>query len=438
MNKVLIIGNGAREHVIADTLMRSNRTPELFVFGGAKNPELEKLTSGYEVGDVTDLDAIKAFAKSIQPDVAIPGPEGPIAVGVVDMLDEMNIPSIAPHKTTARLESSKSFTRNLLRKYNIPGNPKFKVFTQEAGLEIYMINELEGEFVVKADGLKGGKGVKVVGDHLANVAEGAAYARECIIDSGHVVIEEKFVGEEFSLMSFVDGETVTDMIPVQDHKRAYENDEGPNTGGMGSYGDANHLLPFLTEKDIQDAHDITVQVAKAIHEETGIPFRGIMFGGFIAVKDGVRLIEYNARFGDPEAMNCLPLLKTDFMDICEAMVRRELKGMPIEFEKKASVCKYVVPNGYPDKPVKGEKIIVSDIPSNVRAFYGSVDQKEDGLYLSGSRAIAFVGIGDSLDEAEQAAQNAVSSVKGPVFYRSDIGTAELLQKRIDMMKSLRG
>lgn len=438
MKKVIILGNGAREHALAEALKRSTYGIELFTFGVTKNPAMFAMSTEYEIGSVTDLSHIKKFAERVRPDFVIPGPEAPIAEGVSDMLAEIGIPSIAPMQTVARLESSKSFTREILNKYNIPGNPKYKVFTSTAGLREYMENELRGEFVIKADGLKGGKGVKVVGDHLKDSAEGELYAAECIKESGHVVVEEKFIGQEFSLMSFTDGETVADMVPVQDHKRAYVGDLGPNTGGMGSYSDANHLLPFLSAEDLVAAHDITVQVARALKADTGTKFVGIMYGGFIATRDGVRLIEYNARFGDPEAMNVLPILKTDFADICLAMARSELAGLPIEFEKKATVCKYVVPEGYPDNSVKNVKIEIGAVPTGVRTYYASVDERDDGLYLAGSRAIAFTGIGDSIVEAEQLAQQAVQSVRGPVFFREDIGTERLIAERINMMKELRG
>lgn len=438
MKKVIIIGNGAREHALAETLKRSLQGVELFTFGSAKNPGMFELSSGYEIGSGTDFDKLMDFVKYVDPAFVVPGPEAPIAAGVSDMLSEMGVASVAPMMTVARLESSKSFTRDLLHKYNIPGNPKFKVFYDPEGLQKYMEEDLEGEFVVKADGLKGGKGVMVVGDHLKDAEEGAKYAAKCIEDEGQVVVEEKFVGPEFSLMSFADGETVADMVPVQDHKRAYVGDKGPNTGGMGTYSDADHSLPFLGARDLEDAHEITEQVSRALHEETGTRFKGIMYGGFIATKHGVRLIEYNARFGDPEAMNVLPILRTDFVDVCEAMARGELAGMDIEFEKKATVCKYVVPNGYPDKPVKGEKIEVEGVPEDVKAYYASVDQREDGLYLSGSRAIAFVGIGDTIEEAEKKAQKACSCVKGPVFFREDIGTRSLINERVKMVKELRG
>lgn len=435
--RILLIGNGAREHVIAETLMRSRHEVELFVVGGAKNPKLDELASGYLLANVCDVEAIVKFAREVGADFAVVGPEAPIAAGVVDALLEAGVRSASPLQTVGRLESSKGFTRGLLKKYGIKGNAIFKDFENKDGLEDFFA-ELGDSFVVKADGLCGGKGVKVSGDHLENVEEGLAFARECLAEGGRVVIEEKLVGQEFSLMSFCDGKHTFEMPAVQDHKRAYDGDLGPNTGGMGSYGDANHSLPFLKPEDIKEASEITAEVAAALLEETGEEFKGIMYGGFIVTRDGVRLIEYNARFGDPEVMNILPLLKTDFVDLNEAIINGTLDELDIEFENKATVCKYVVPNGYPDSPVKGEKIEVGEVPAGVHVYYASVDQRNDGLYLSGSRAVAFVGIGDSLEEAEKLASSAVGSVKGPVFYRSDIGTADLIGKRVEMMERLRG
>lgn len=437
MKKILIIGNGAREHVIAETFKRSRHEVQLFAVGKTKNPGLSALCEDYLLADVTDKNAIRDFALRIRPDFAVVGPEAPIAAGIVDMLLAMEIHSASPLQTVGRLESSKSFTRDLVEKYGIVANPKFKVFYDENGLEDFF-GELGDDFVVKADGLKGGKGVKVSGDHLNGVSEGLAYAKECLLDGGRVVVEEKLIGQEFSLMSFCDGKNLVDMPCVQDHKRAYEGDTGPNTGGMGTYSDANHLLPFLTQNDVEQAADITRKVARALFEETGCEFKGVMYGGFIATAKGVRLIEYNARFGDPEVMNVLPLLKTDFVDICEAIINGNLIDLRVEFEKKATVCKYVVPEGYPDNPVKGERIEIAEIPAGVKIYYASVDQKEDGLYLAGSRAVAVVGIADSIAEAEKIAESWVSKIHGPVFHRKDIGTAALIEKRVEMMRELRG
>ena len=435
MKRVLLIGNGAREHAIGETLKRFGA--QIFTYGKARNPGLVELSEGYEVGDLKDFGAMRDFARKVSPDFAFVGPDDPIADGTADMLLEMGIHSVAPLQTVARLESSKSFTRDLLAKYEIPGNPQFKVFYDDVGMEEWL-KELGEDFVVKADGLMGGKGVKVSGDHLNGHEEALAYARECLAGGGRVVIEEKFVGQEFSLMSFCDGVNTAEMPAVQDHKRAYEGDKGPNTGGMGSYSDANGSLPFLQQSDLDEAAEITRQVAKALFEETGVQFKGIMYGGFIATAKGVRLIEYNARFGDPEALNVLPILKTDFVNVCEAIIAGDLKSLPVEFERKATVCKYIVPEGYPENPQKGQKIQIGAIPEGIKMYYASVDQTDEGLIMSSSRAIGLVGIADTIEEAEKAVQASCSAVSGPVFYRSDIGTQELIQQRVAMMQSLRG
>lgn len=437
MKRILLIGNGAREHAIAEALKRSPQGCELAVYASARNPGLQSLASVYTLGSLADLESMARFAETFKPDFAVIGPDNPIADGAADALALVGIPSVAPMKTLARLESSKSFTRDLLKQYNIPGCPQFRVFYSEDGIREFM-EELGGNFVVKADGLRAGKGVKVSGDHLASIDEGVAYSVECLMADEKVVIEEKLIGEEFSLMSFADGYTVVDMPAIQDHKRAFDGDTGPNTGGMGTYSDANHSLPFLRPSDLTEAHDITVQVMKALHAETGHHYKGIMYGGFIATKDGVKLIEYNARFGDPEAMNALSLLKSDFIEVCLGIINGRLSEVPVEFAHRATVVKYVVPQGYPDNSVKGEKIVIGDVPANVKLYYGSVDQQADGLYLGGSRALAFVGMGETIAEAEQAAQAAIEHVKGPVFFRRDIGTSPLIQKRIDHMRELRG
>lgn len=436
MKKILLVGNGAREHAIAEAVKRSAHEVELYVVGKEKNPGILSLAENYLVGDILDRKLICDYALEMGVNFAIIGPEAPIEVGMVDALELAGIPCCSPLKSLGRLETSKGFTRDLLEKYGIEGNPSFKVFETEEGLEEFF-EELGEDYVVKADGLMGGKGVKVSGDHLNGIAEGIAFARECINGGGRVVVEEKIVGQEFSLMSFCDGKTTLEMPVVQDHKRAYEGDKGPNTGGMGTYSDADHSLPFLSEADVAAAAEITRKVADALVKECGNGFKGVMYGGFMAVKDGVRLIEYNARFGDPEAMNVLSLLESDFVDLCEAIIEGSLAHYELKFANKATVCKYAVPEGYPENPCKGEKIEVLEVPAGVKVFYSSVDEKEDGLYLSGSRAVAFVGIGDTLAEAEALAQSAVASVRGPVFYRSDIGTAEVVKGKVEMMEAIR-
>lgn len=432
--KILLIGNGAREHVMAEKLKASPKCDQLFVFAAAVNPGIRDLASIYHVGDLNDTQAIQAFADENKPDFAVVGPEAPLANGVVDALKLIGIPAASPLKALAQIESSKSFTRELQAKYNIPGAPKFKTFYSDEGM-MEFAEEL-GQIVVKADGLKGGKGVQVMGDHFETLEEGVEYAKACIETDGKVVLEEKFVGQEFSLMSFSDGRHLVDMPPIQDHKRAYEGDTGPNTGGMGTYS-APKNLPFLGEQDLKDAHEINQKTIEALEQELGEPYKGILYGGFIAVADGVRLIEYNARFGDPEAMNALSLLKSDFVEICQGIIKGNLEMLDIEFEEKATVCKYVVPEGYPTNSKKGERVHIGPLTDGVKLYFAAVNEDETGLIMTGSRALAFVGISDTLEEAEKLAQQGVESVSGAVFFRQDIGTQPLIKKRIQMMRNLR-
>ena len=296
---------------------------------------------------------------------------------------------------------------------------------------------LEENYVVKYDGLMGGKGVKVSGDHLHSHDEALTYCRELVAKGGKFVIEEKFIGQEFSLMSFCDGNSLKHMPLVQDHKRAYEADQGPNTGGMGTYSDANHSLPFLTDNDIAEAQAINSATAKALKAKFADGYKGILYGGFMATTNGVKLIEYNARLGDPEAMNVLSLLESDFIDICLAITNGTLDQVDVQFANKATVCKYAVPEGYPDNPVRGEVIDVSGVSNHDGLFFASVDIKDGQLIEAGSRTVAVVGTADTIVEAETIAEREISAVTGPLFHRSDIGTETVVQKRVDHMNSLR-
>jgi len=433
MIKVLLIGNGAREHSIAEAIRNSPQHHELFSYMKSNNPGIRSLSQKCEQGDYTDLERITSFARHVAADFCVVGPEAPLDYGVVDALAKIGVPSVGPTKDLARLETSKSFARLLMEKHRIPGLPEFRVFKSMDGVKEFL-RSLDS-FVVKPDGLTGGKGVMVHGEHLKSVEDALKYCEDVLKSHASVIIEEKLEGEEFSLQSFTDGRFVLDSPPAQDHKRAYVNDEGPNTGGMGSYSCSDHLLPFITKSDIEEAHRITELVAKAILKETGTLYRGVMYGGFMVTKDGIRLLEYNARLGDPETMNVLPILTSDFIDLCYGVINNLSKAGAM-FDKKATVCKYVVPKGYPNNPVRGEKI---EVPSSAaaRMYFASVDQKPDGLYMSGSRAIAFVGISSDFWQAERIAEEAIRSVKGNVFHRPDIGTRALIEKRIRHMEAIR-
>lgn len=442
--KILLIASSAREHAIADALSRSRHTPEVIAVATTKNPGLKKLANRLEVGNILDFPWIMEIAKEVKPDLAIVGPDDPIGGGLADLLEAAGIPTVAPKKSLARIESSKSFARDLLLRAAPNSVPKYRIFTSAEPKELntYITQELHGEYVVKFDALRGGKGVKVSGEHLSSIEEGVKYAQECIAECGRAVVEEKLTGVEFSLMSFVSGTQVVDMPAVQDHKRAYNGDTGPNTGGMGTYSDANHSLPFLTEKDLTRASEINRITAEALMEECpehAEGYHGVLYGGFIAVKDGVKVIEYNARFGDPEALNVLPLLSSDFVEICQAITQGNLTLDLVRFEKKATVCKYITPQSYPvSKEQKGQPVIFPPVPENARLYFGDVAEDESGrLLLGGSRTAGIVGIADTLAEAERIAQTFCEGVQGPVRFRSDIGTEALVNQRIETIHSLR-
>lgn len=437
---VLLIGNGAREHALAEALMRSRPAPDLFAYMKSNNPGLTALAAGTKIGGYGDLQAIREWAGANGIAFAVIGPEDPLNNGVVDALQEMGVPSLGPVKSLARLETSKSFTRNLLAKYQIPGNPRFGNFSSLAGIEA-LLDELD-TVVIKPDGLTGGKGVMVQGDHFSSRQEALAICRDILADHAMVTIEEKLEGEEFSLQCLTDGKTVIPTPPVQDHKRRFNDDHGPNTGGMGSYSCGDHLLPFLERRDIEAGLAITEQVAEALYRETGTYYHGVMYGGFMVTRQGVRLLEYNARFGDPEAMNILPLLKTDMVELCQAIITGSLAGFKMDFAAQATVCKYIVPQGYGLPPdgrtacTEEERLEIGPL-SGARLYYSSVDKRTDGLYMTASRAIGVVGIADELGEAEKIAEKAAAAIKGAVAHRSDIGTAPLIEKRVRHMRELR-
>lgn len=436
--KILVLGSGAREHALVWKLAQ-NPTAILYNYGPTNNPGIAKLCVAVQLGSVTDISGIVDWAQHQAIDIVWVGPEAPLAAGVVDALEGVGIDCIGPTKLLAQLESSKSFTRDLLNKYDINVSPGFAIFTSMEGIAEFM-QELQGNVVVKPDGLTGGKGVRLMGDHFHSIAEALAYCEELFAaGDSQVLIEEKLVGQEFSLMSFADGKNLIHMPLVQDHKRVFVGDKGPNTGGMGSYTMPDHSLPFVTADDLARAKEVNQEVLAALAKEFNQEYKGIMYGNFIAVNDGIRIIEYNARFGDPEAMNLLSLLKTDLLEITQAMIDRNLDQIQVEFESKASVCKYVVPDGYPDNPVENQPVDMSQVDTSVvNLFYGSVDQTDLGLIEKGSRTAGVTAIADTLEEAEKIAEAEVKKITGPVFHREDIGTAELIEQRIAMMKQVRG
>ena len=433
---ILLIGSGAREHAIAMALNRASQEKSIYCLASNMNPGIAQLCTEIKIGNYNDPEFVCKYANDIKADLAIIGPENPLEEGVSDDLWKHGIKVVGPKKHLAQIETSKTFTRDLLTEYNIPACPEYRTFSGMDGVKEFL-SVLKDDYVVKYDGLAGGKGVKVSGDHLSSHEEALNYCHKLVNNGGKFVVEKKLVGEEFSLMSFCDGDTLKHMPIVQDHKRAYEGDTGPNTGGMGTYSDADHSLPFLTDEDIVQAQEINNATVKALKNKFADGYKGILYGGFMATATGVKLIEYNARLGDPEAMNVLSLLQSDFLTICQGIVNGTLDRVDVRFSNLATVCKYAVPNGYPDKPVKGEPINLSNVKNQEGLFYASVDIKNGQLIEAGSRTAAVVGIANTISDAEKIAEKEISSLEGPLFHRNDIGTDQLIQKKVHHMESIR-
>ncbi|MGE3702258.1 MAG: phosphoribosylamine--glycine ligase [Hyphomicrobiaceae bacterium] len=439
MTKILILCKSGRLHAIGRALKASRQSVDLYALAEVHNPGLDAIAQ-VKIGKTDAVAEVVAYAREIKPDFVVIGPEEPLFAGVVDALERIGIPCVGPKKAVARIEWSKAFARTLLSQYLPEVNPRFRVFSAVAGISDFL-KDL-GDFVIKPDGLTGGKGVKVSGVHLAGVSDAITYCRE-VFASGHeqIVIEEKLDGEEFTFQSFCDGTHVVHTIPVQDHKRLLDGDKGPNTGGMGSYSCEDHGLPFLAPSDLAAARKANEIVAAALRSETGIPYKGILYGGFIATRDGVKVIEYNSRFGDPEVMNVLPLLETDFVSLCEAIVEGTLSESHVKFAKKATVCKYIVPKDYPTAKKSPGVISAAEVAPdgpNLRVYYAALRRGEGSmLELTSSRALAFVGIGEDLAEAAEIAEAAAAKITGPVHHRKDIGSTALIKARVDHMRDLR-
>jgi phosphoribosylamine--glycine ligase len=446
LTRVLLVGSGAREHAIATALAKSPNA-DLYVAMSNSNPGIMKLAKEATILQINDTQGVVDYAKRAHVELAVVGPEAPLVNGVTDSLAELGIECVGPTRKLASLEGDKSFCRNLLSKYGIAGNPLFRVFTEPDSAEAFL--RTAGPVAIKPAGLTGGKGVKITGEDLPTKQDEIAYAKEILQNriggSQRLVVEERLNGEEFSLQAFVDGHDVYPMPLVQDHKRAYENDCGPNTGGMGSYSDRDHLLPFVSREDFEISSRMMTDVIRALEEETGENYRGLLYGQFMLArsmdeeKPSPKLIEFNCRFGDPEAMNVLPILseETDFMEVCERIAEGSLKSKYFSFLPKATVCKYLVPATYPD-PAAPQTLRINEeaLGGNACLFYASVEAKNGQITTTASRTVAVLGIAETLREAEQIAEHATDNVEGPLRHRRDIGTEELIQKRIEHMKSL--
>ena len=430
--RVLLIGGGAREHALGEALCKTSRT-ELFVFAHNLNPGLEQIASEFKVGDEKNAALIVEWARSCRIDFAVIGLEDPLAVGVPDALEGAGIPTVGPVRAAARLETSKLFLRELMERHQIDGEVAYRFVTNEAELETYL-RQSGHLFALKPVGLTAGKGVKVMGVQLHSLDDAIAYGKEVIRTSiggvAGVLLEERLEGAEFTLQAFVDGNTVAPMPLVKDYKLSEEGDTGENTGSMGSYSQANGSLDFVGSADRTRAVRILEAVVAALRSEK-TRYKGIIYGQFMKTRAGVKLIEINARFGDPEAINVLSLLDTDFVDICSAILDGGLSKLPIQFARKATVCKYLTPPDYPKAP-KENAPISWDLPKirklGVQVLFAKVRFRMESISRLPHVRSRCLEWRIPFEKAHLQVEAALAFVHGEYHMRHDIGTQGLINR----------
>mgnify|MGYP002600232891 FL=1 len=419
--KILIIGGGGREHAIAWKLSKSPRVEKIYCAPG--NAGIAEIAECVNIG-VMEFDRQVAFAKEHGIDLTVVAPDDPLAAGAVDAFEAAGLRAFGPRANAAILEGSKAFSKNLMKKYNIP-TAAYETFTdpEEA---IKYLETARMPIVLKADGLALGKGVLI----CSNLEEAKEGVRTLMLDKqfgsagDEIVIEEFMTGREVSVLSFVDGKTIKIMTSAQDHKRAKDGDQGLNTGGMGTFSPS----PFYTsEVDAFCREKIYQPTVDAMRAE-GREFKGIIFFGLMLTEDGPKVLEYNARFGDPETQVVLPRMKNDLADLFEACIDGTLDQVELEFEDNAAVCVVLASDGYPEHYDKGYKIDGLDRFDGQDGYYvfhaGSRFDKDGNIVTNGGRVLGVTAKGNTLKEARENAYKATEWVEfGNKYMRHDIGKA---------------
>jgi len=416
--KVLVVGSGGREHAIIRKLSKSGRVSQLFCAPG--NGGISDIAICADI-KVTDLEGMKKFAEHEKINMVFVASDDPLALGMVDMFERCGIRAFGPNKAAAIIESSKAFSKKLMKKYDIP-TASYEAFS-DMDRAIEYLESIKMPVAVKADGLALGKGAIMA--HTLYDAKSAVRLmmkdKKFGTSGDTVIIEEYLVGREVTVLAFSDGKTVVPMVSSQDHKRAYDNDEGLNTGGMGAIAPSRLYIGDLPKICMETIFKPTI---KAMMDE-GRPFKGVIYFELMLTADGPKVIEYNARFGDPEAQVVLPLLKNDLMDIIDAIIEERLSDINIEWRDKAAACVVMASGGYPITYTKGYEISGLDEANEMddTFVYHAGTIKSDGKYLTnGGRVLGVTALGNDLDKALGKAYSAVEKIKfDDAHYRKDIG-----------------
>lgn len=418
--KVLVIGRGGREHAIIWSLKKSPKVTKLYCAPG--NGGISELAECVPIQE-NQFEEIVKFSKEQDIDLVMVAPDDPLYDGLVDVLEEQGIPAYGPKRNAAIIEGSKVFTKKLMRDYNIP-TAAYESFENYEEALAYLRKQ-GAPIVIKADGLAAGKGVIVA----RTLEEAEKALKEIMVDkafgeSGNkVVIEEFLQGQEMSLLSFVDGTTVRPMVPSQDHKPVFDNDEGPNTGGMGTYSPLPHIPQSIVDEAIRT---IVKPTAEAMVKE-GRPFRGVLYAGLMLTEQGPKTIEFNARFGDPETQVILPRLKTDLLDIFLASINGTLGDIEIEWNDDAAVCVILASKGYPGSYPKGLPIEGLDkVSADSIVFHAGTALSDGKLVTNGGRVLGVVGRGKDIAEARANAYKDADKIHfDGKHYRTDIANKAL-------------
>ncbi len=415
---ILLIGSGGREHALAWKIRQSPLCDRLVIAPG--NPGMEGLGECRPV-KATDVEGLIAIARDMEADLVVVGPESALAHGIADVCALSGIPCFGPKKRAAQLESSKAFTKDFCKRHDIP-TAASETFSTVAEARDFL-KTYEPPYVIKADGLAAGKGVAISPDYQDAVAEVEAMLGGRYGDaSQHIVIEEFMTGEEASIFALCDGETALVFGWAQDHKRAFDGDTGPNTGGMGTYSPAPIVTPDLLDITNRDILEPTMKGMKA----EGNPYTGVLYAGLMVEDGKPRLVEYNARFGDPECQVLMLRLESDIVPYLMAAAKGRLKDMPApKWRDEAAVCVVFAAKGYPDSPLTGSIIrgANQDFGDDVTVFHAGTLRAEDGsLRAAGGRVLNICARGQTLQEARDRAYDAIAKIDWPGgFYRSDIG-----------------
>ncbi len=413
---VLVIGNGGREHAVIAALKKSPKVDKIYAMkGNAGIAEMAELVNV----DYCDIKAVGDWVdQKGDIDFTVVTPDDPLALGLVDELQSRGHRAFGPNKNAAIIEASKAFSKALMKKYDIP-TAKYETFSDYEEAKKY-VETCDIPVVLKADGLALGKGVLI----CMTREEAQDGLKEMMLDQkfgsagNKVVVEEFLVGPEVSALAFTDGKTIKPMITSCDHKRAKDNDEGLNTGGMGTFSPA----PFYGEKTAQEVMEKIMKPTVAAMKAEGRTFKGVLYFGLMKTKDGMKVIEYNARFGDPETQVILPMLKTDLMEIFEAIVDERLDEVNIEWEDGACVCLVLASGGYPEKYEKGKEITFGDLDKDVIVYHAGTACKDGKVVTSGGRVLGVVAKGADIEAARQKVYaNAEKIHFDGMYYRKDIG-----------------